>query len=286
MRTLCSLSPGYQGVPAEDYEVILVENDSARLLGEERARTALPGVRYVHRHEPGRSPSAAVNFGVSQARADRVGIMVDGARLLSPGVVPLALLSARMSPESALSVPGYHLGSDIQQEAVRSGYDEDVERRLLTDIQWPSDGYRLFDIACFSGSCREGFLLPYSESNCLCLPRAVFERIGGMDEGFRSPGGGYVNLDLHARVCAEHQLRLFVTPGEGTFHQVHGGVSTGGISGDERDRFMDEIALEYERLRGRPYEVPAREAFLLGSVAPAARRFLQISARALADRAG
>ncbi len=73
--------------------------------------------------------------------------------------------------------------------------------RLLEQIAWPSDGYRLFDIACLSGSCAGGFFAPFAESNCLCLPKGHFERLGGFDPAFVSAGGGYVNLDFYRRVC-------------------------------------------------------------------------------------
>lgn len=280
-RTLHSLSPSYQrDVGPDDYEVIVVENASERILGAEACLEAAGNVRYFLHEDASPSPASAVNFGVSCARADRVGILVDGARLVSPGVAFLALMAGRMSEGAVLSVPGYHLGAETQQEAVRTGYDEATEARLLAGIAWPDDGYRLFDIACFSGSLAGGFLCPYSESNCLCLSRRAFDAVGGLDPGFRSPGGGYVNLDLYARVCEREDVTLFVTPGEGTFHQFHRGVSTGGVSGDRRERLMEQFVSEYRALRGKEYQLPAREGLLLGGIPGPARRFFRLSAQA------
>src|SRR5262245_55058938 len=110
-RTLVSLSPGYQrNARAADYEVIVVEKASDRLLGAERAESTGPNVRYFLRQDASRSPAGAVNFAAAQARGSMVAVLVDGARLLSPGVVELALLAHRAAPEATLAIPGYHLG--------------------------------------------------------------------------------------------------------------------------------------------------------------------------------
>jgi hypothetical protein len=280
-RTLYTLSPDYQReARAADYEVIVVENASDRLLGREAAEGSGPNVRYFLRQDASRTPVSAMNFAASQARGAMLGVLVDGARLLSPGIVRLVLMARRAAENAVVAVPGYHLGSEPQQRAVESGYDESVEARLLAGIDWPSDGYRLFEISCLSGSCAGGFFLPFAESNCLCLPKACYEKLGGFDPAFDAPGGGYVNLDFYARACELPETTLFVTPGEGTFHQHHRGVTTGGLRGEERARMMNEIREQYARLRGKEFELPAREPIYIGSIAPSARRFVQKSAQA------
>jgi len=101
-----------------------------------------------------------------------------------------------------------------------------------------------------------------------------------MDPAFGSPGGGFVNLDFFARACARPETTLFVTPGEGTFHQFHGGVTTGGLRGEERARFMRGIEAEYRVLRGRDFAMPRRDAIYLGRIHPSARRLVRESIRA------
>jgi glycosyltransferase involved in cell wall biosynthesis len=284
-KTLHTLSPAYQrNVLARDYEVIVVENASDRLLGAEVAEASGPNVRYFLREESSQSPAGAVNFAASLARGSMIGVLVDGARLLSPGIIELALMARRASANAMLAVPGYHLGSELQQRAVDSGYDEAVESRLLSEIDWLSDGYRLFEMACLSGSCAAGFFLPFAESNCLCVSRGLFERLGGFDAAFASPGGGYVNLDFYARACELPDTTLFVTPGEGTFHQYHGGVTTGGLRDESRARFMNEIRGEYRRLRGKDFVLPDRDPIYLGRIPRSARRFVHQSARSFEPR--
>jgi hypothetical protein len=277
-RTLFTLSPAYQrNVDAADYEVIVVENESTRLLGAQAAESSGPNVRHFLRHESASSPVFAANFGAAQARGRVLAMMVDGARLLSPGVIELALLAHRAERCALVSVPGYHLGSELQQRAVQTGYGESAEAGLLSSIGWPDDGYRLFDISCLSGSCAGGFLVPYAESNCLCLTKEAFERLRGFDERFVSRGGGYTNLDFYVRATELPDVALFVTPGEGTFHQFHGGITTGGVGIEDRARLMNDIHDEYQALRGHPFVMPQREAILLGRIPPNARRFFEES---------
>jgi hypothetical protein len=286
-RTLYSLSPAYQrNVDPEDYEVVVVENASPHLLGASAAESSGPNVRHFLRDETASSPVFAVNFGAERARGRVLGLMVDGARLLSPGVVELALLAHRADTGALLSVPGYHIGSELQQRAVQAGHDEAAEARLLASIAWPEDGYRLFDIACFSGSCAGGFLVPYAESNCFCLAKDAFERLGGFDERFTSRGGGYVNLDLYVRATSLSDTTLFVTPGEGTFHQFHRGVTTGGVEQGEREKLMEDLHAEYMAIRGHAFTTPRREALLLGKVPANARRFVEQSVKAWSHRGG
>ena len=68
-----------------------------------------------------------------------------------------------------------------------------------------------------------------------------------------------MNLDFYARACELDEITLFVTPGEGTFHQHHQGVTTGGLRGEARTRLMADIEAEYRRLRGKAFRLPSRE---------------------------
>ena len=52
--------------------------------------------------------------------------MIDGARMVTPGVVRQALDVFRTAPHAAVSAPGYHIGHKLQQIAVNEGYNEDA----------------------------------------------------------------------------------------------------------------------------------------------------------------
>ena len=273
-RTLRSLAL-QDGVAPGEVEVIAVENASDTVLGEARARAALPGLRYLLREEPRPSPVPAVNHAGTLARGRAIAVAVDGARLLSPGVLRLTLAALRAWPEAAVAVPGYHLGPGPQQEWVGKGHDEAADSALLEGIGWPADGYRLFEVAAWGRSSRRGFLGPLSESNFLAMGREKWRALGGMDPRYDSLGGGKANVDLYKRLLELPGTPLVLLHGEGTFHQVHGGISTN-TTGEERDRVMAAIRAQDLAIRGEATP-PAVEPILFGPVHPAARPFLALS---------
>jgi hypothetical protein len=275
-RTLRSLSVPYQqGVRASDYEILVVENRSDRPFGPERAARAAPGARHVHRDETRRSPVGAVNFGVAEARAPHVAVVIDGARMATPGVVRLTLAALRADPDAVVAVPGYHLGHEPQQDAVNTGHDEAADAALLASIGWPADGYRLFEVGSFSGSSRRGFLRPQSEANFLAVSKARWRAAGGMDPRYDDLGGGKANFDLYNRLLAPPGTALFLLFGEGTFHQVHGGITTN-TPAEEREPIMEAIRAQDRLIRGDAKR-PAVRAHLFGVPHPAMHRFLQQS---------
>ncbi|MFD3299099.1 glycosyltransferase family A protein [Aquipseudomonas alcaligenes] len=276
LNTLISLSPSYQeGVAAEDYEVILVENRSLRNM-DAAAVEALPGnFRYFLRDEPGISPAAAINFGFAQARGRFIGLMIDGARMVTPGVLRFTLMALRMNAGAMVVVPGYHLGENEQQFHVTHGYSEEAEQALLDEIDWQRNGYRLFDISCLSGANPNGVFHPFMECNCLFFSAEIFREIGQADERFNLAGGGALNLYIYRQVALHPQTEAYVLAGEGSFHQLHGGVTTS-ESGD-RERILERQRDQLTELLGYPYTSPTVEPILLGRIRRPAMRYLQQS---------
>ena len=279
-RTLLSLAPDYQhGVREQDYEVIVVENESDRPLGESEAKRHAGNVRYFARRETRASPVFAVNFGASRARGSHIAVMIDGARMLTPGVVRLSLDAVRIAPHAAVAVPGYHLGHALQQVAVEKGYDEREDAALLASIGWPADGYRLHDIAVLSGSCGNGFFRPIAESNFLVCSRDRWLTLRGMDERYDDHGGGYANLDLYKRLLDLPETPLYLLFGEGTFHQFHGGATTG-HGGESYARIFAAIQRQDAAIHGTDRVLPANEPILLGTAHPPVHRFIRHSMEA------
>jgi hypothetical protein len=280
-RTLHSLSLDYQrGVQEADYEVIVVENSSNRILGAERATSHRGQFRYLLREENRPTPIHAINAGVGLAAAPRVAIMIDGARMVSPGVLAWNLAAASLHDSAVVCVPGYHLGEELQQLAAAKGYDERSEAALLQAIEWPEDGYRLFEICCAAGTSAGGFFKPIGESNCIALDRTLFDELGGFDTAFSQRGGGLVNLDFYKRALEQPGTQLVILPGEGSFHQFHGGETTGRGAVD-RDQLIHDMAAEYIDLRGQRYAPPEQRAIYLGPVPDPALRFIRNGAAAV-----
>jgi hypothetical protein len=280
-KTLYSLSSRYQrDVCEDDYEVIVVENVSDWMLGEARATQYAGNVRYFSRQETARTPVHAVNFGAEQARAGHLTIMIDGARMVTPGLVRHTLDIFTMASHAMVTVPSYHLGAKLQQIAVNEGYTAETEAALLQGIGWPEDGYRLFEIAVFAGSYQKGVFASNAESNALSMSVAKWRRLGGMDVRYNAFGGGTANLDLYKRTLELPDTPFYVLFGEGSFHQHHGG-STTGVPKLERDATIARILAQDREIRGENRKPPSVQPILYGLVHPPAYRFIRQSLDAI-----
>jgi glycosyltransferase involved in cell wall biosynthesis len=266
-NTLESLLPPYQrNISIDEYEIILVDNGSAKMLDEE-TRKISPNLDYIYLspNESSPSPAPAMNRGVARARSPLLCLMIDGARLLTPGVLSWGMRLLELSPRAMVEVRGWHLGPKWQPESVAEGYNHDIESQLLDQVRWWKNGYRLFNISAASAQTKQGISQPASESNCLFVSRALFDRLGGFDERYQEAGGGLVNLDFYARAVAavDHVWTLL---GEGTFHQVHGGAATS-LSLEELQLAAARWTAESSKLRGPfPHIDPAK--FILAGHIP------------------
>lgn len=227
-NTLDSLLPPYQrNISIDEYEIVLVDNGSAKMLDESTSKIS-PNLKYVY-VSPGEaspSPAAAMNRGVALSEAQLLCLMIDGARLITPGVLSWGMRLLEITPRAMVEVRGWHLGPKWQPESVIEGYDSQQERELLESVRWLENGYRLWEIAAATPQTSSGFSAKTAESNCIFMSRDLFSEIGGFDERSRAPGGGLVNLDFFSRAVAT-AASVFTLLGEGTFHQVHGGAATG-----------------------------------------------------------
>jgi glycosyltransferase involved in cell wall biosynthesis len=284
-RTLRSLSGTYQqGLSSGDYEIIVVDNGSLPPFPAEEVRREEGPFAYFYLAEARPSPAFAVNFGVRQSRGEYVGILIDGARMASPGLLQYALRAFRAFRNPVVTTLAWHLGPDVHRRAVETfGYSPEMEDALLARIRWPEDGYRLFEIATLAGSSRDGWFAPKSESSSLFLRRKSFDRLGGYDERFDQPGGGMANTDMYIRACEMPDSELVMLLGEGTFHQMHGGVMTG-ASEEESKRKLAEWTAQYSTLRNAPLRLPPKAARYIGHVPRSALRSILVSAEAVMRR--
>jgi hypothetical protein len=273
-NTLQSLTSDYQrNVSDDQYEMIIVENNSSRTIPHNKIEKLPKNFHYILRQENGISPAKAINEALKVCRGDHVGLLIDGARMLSPRVVEYALQGLKIR-DAIVTVPGYYLTEYATQETAGEKILSH-EEKLLAKSNWRTNGYRLFDQACFSNGNRHGIFHPIMESNALFFSKHLLEKHGGVDENFNLKGGGSLNLHLYRLLCSNTDSPLVVLHGEGNFHQYHGGTST------TNDRTRDLLVVDFKRQLDEywpgGFKSVTREPYLLGSISAEAIPLLQQS---------
>jgi glycosyltransferase involved in cell wall biosynthesis len=271
-RTLFSLTRSYQqNLKSLDYEVIAIDNGSTEPIEEEWVRACGDHFRYVYFDAKHPSPCAALNYGVSIANGDFVTLCIDGARILSPGILHLAHKALGMVSNPFIYTISMHIGKKPQNYLVEEGYRQSDEDKLLEGIQWQENGYLLFRISSVAPSSRGGYFSHIAESNCVTISRMQYEAMGGFDEGFISPGGGLANLDFFNRSNEINGISPVLLLGEATFHQLHGGVAT---NVPLNQHPWHEMLKEYERIKGQPYIQVNKDPIYLGAFHKECRHLL------------
>ena len=267
-RTLHSLSRAYQqGLEDLDYEVIVVENGSAddQRLGEEFVRSFGPEFQYLDLGtEATPTPAVALNRGLAVASGESIAFMIDGAHVLTPGVLRHGMSGLTTYAPAVVATQQWYVGPGQQGDQQETGYDQAYEDRLFDQIEWPGDGYRLFDIGHFIGD--RDWLDGLWESNCMFVPRKLLEQVGGYDESFAMAGGGYANLDFYERMGSTPGVNVVTILGEGSFHQLHGGTTTNQLDSDGRRQRIVSYADHYAELRGRPFHGPGKTIHYVGTM--------------------
>jgi glycosyltransferase involved in cell wall biosynthesis len=273
-RTLHTLTPAYQsGIEESDYEVIVVDCGSTVPIDREAVRGY--GVNFkLLWFENSPSPARAINQAVDRCSAEIVMVCIDGARMLSPGILRFTLEAFRARENPTVATLAWHLGPKVQMVSMLEGYDQAAEDLLLGTVDWRRNGYELFRISALAGSSSQGWFKPMGESNCISMRKERYHKLGGLDERFQTPGGGFVNLDFYKRACEENG-DLVVVLGEGTFHQFHNGAATNKpLVHPVREVF----AQEYRDLKGFDFFNPLTPSTYIGAMSPQALPFVVASA--------
>jgi hypothetical protein len=265
-RTLQSLAATYQRDCAGlDYEVLVLDNNSSEHLDEGMVKSCGDRFHYHFLQDAPPSPAYALNYGAKHSSGEILCFMIDGAHLLTPGTFSTALACFRAFGNPLVLTRYFFMGPAAQNESILEGYNQEQEDRLLASIDWPRDGYRLFEVGVpLQGrQPRITWFNKMLETNCLFMTRSLFERIGGANERFDIPGGGFLNMDLYSEAAAVDGVTPVQLIGEGSFHQLHGGTTTN-VSPAERDAKLEMYHDQYRRIRGRDCTVTDKDIYYFG----------------------
>jgi glycosyltransferase involved in cell wall biosynthesis len=262
-RTLHSLSRAYQGLVHNDlYEVIVIDNGSSKPLSSDVVKSFGSDFSYHYVETDDPSPVEAINKFVVNAHFDNVMVIIDGARILSPGIARLTLIALNTFAHPFIYTLGMHLGHRPQNYLVGEGYNQSIEDELLESTGWTSNGHALFSISSVALSSKGGFFSKLTESNCFTVRKEDFVKIGLYQSQFKSPGGGLCNLELFNRLNDTEWIQPIMLLGEATFHQFHEGVATNVPMEQHPWKSME---MEYERIMGKRYSPNFRPPLYIGS---------------------
>lgn len=277
-RTLMSLSASYQRhISPDDYEILVMDNGSNPPLHESLIEGLEGNFRLIRIDPAPPSPAHALNVGMAEARGRIIGVMIDGARIVTPGLLHFARHGANLYENTIVATLGWYLGRDFQRRAMIAGYNKARENVLLDSIHWPEDGYRLFEIGALDESCVDGWFYPLQESNAFFMHRHMWDIIGQFDERFNDIGGGFLNLDMFRRAVEVPGAKIVILLGEGTFHQLHGGNATN-VTDEQLQEKVSRWQNQYSEIRGQPFKVaiPQHKPTYLGDLPrPALLRFVR-----------
>jgi cephalosporin hydroxylase/glycosyltransferase involved in cell wall biosynthesis len=268
-RTLTSLSRCYQrDIGDLRYEVLCIDNGSNPPLDPDWVRSFGPEFRLIQPSQVLSSPCAAINEVARMATGRYLAIMIDGAYVLTPGVFRATWDALEEAPQGVVALRQWFVGGD-QRWLAKVGYTRRQEDILFDKIAWPEDGYQLFKIGMSARESPNNWFDGMIESNCLFLPAALYQDIGGMNESFSEAGAGFANLDLFKRAAEASGEPVIALLGEASFHQFHGGTTTN-IPLEEMERRVRSYDETYFQVVGKkflglePVDLHMRGQFRIG----------------------
>lgn len=251
LNTILSSLPPYQKNVVDNLDSItIVDNGSTDGIKPENITELADNIQFVRYPSPTRSPAPALNWAVRNfATSDHIMLCIDGARMFSDHLISRTMEVFKYVPNAFVYTLSFHIGRKAHQELARDGYTLEDFRQFLDDLDWQNDPGSLRENSVLALSSRKGYDSAIAESNAFCLRRTDFERLGGFDERFLTPGGGLCNLEIFQRCTSDSSMVNVCLLGEGTYHQYHGGAATG-LKIDQKT-----YQVEYKSIFGVPFQV-------------------------------
>jgi SAM-dependent methyltransferase len=263
-RTIFTLSRKYQQEISDlNYEVIVIDHGSPEPVDVLALRKIIKNLKVIRFENAPKSPVKAINSVIGKCQTPMIGMLIDGARMLSPGLISTAVSALKLDNDKVVGTLSFHLGPDVQMKSVLDGYDQEAEDHLLNSIGWEDDGYVLFKNSVLAGSSSNGWFNPIAESNAVFMSLRKWNEIGGFNESYQQSGGGKANIEFWSRAVKASEGRPWILLGEGTFHQVHGGAAT-----NSSEEIRNEIRKEHINILGGKRNILDYKPRFIGGALP------------------
>jgi len=271
-NALYSISTAYQRNVSEPYEIVVAEALSDDVLGEERARALGDDLRYVAVAAGPAWRARSVAEGLEHARAPVVGVFHDGAHIVTPRVLELALEAFRSFEWPLVVVADYVL--DAERVAARG--DVDAELEWFSQSAWKGSPYALFENAVYGPACPNGPLSPITGPSVLFFHKQRLAGTAALEPSRDQPGSGAFRLQFYTQLGRLPGTRLVALVGEGAFRQTHPEVATAFVRWQEGsvERLMVDAVLP----QGSGFEPVHREPVSFGDFGVEVERHVRQSA--------
>jgi hypothetical protein len=157
-----------------DYQITILDNGSQPPMTIREVDSRVD-VQYIQ--NASNSPLSAMNALIAKGNSEFVCVVLDGARLWSPGVIRQFYNALGINPNIPSTATAYHLGPVHQSRSSEFGYDKQAENLMLEKLNWKQNGYGLFDVSVLAYSNPEGEKGDMNESSCLFLIQHRSQRL-------------------------------------------------------------------------------------------------------------
>ena len=267
-RMLQSLAPDYQqDIDSESYEVCIVDSTPSRRLCMSDISDIGAGVSCRLVSAASLSLAEAINVGVQHARGDQLCLLTDSTCLLTPGVLSASMTVFRMFGHPVGMVRDFVLKPGriyLQRVGGRTSSEQ-----LLESIDWPRDGYRLYEIGgpLVAEKRQPSWFDRVIENRGLFLRKSTFERVGGCGGQFQLPGLGMMPLDFVHRAALLEDTDVVQLIGEGLFCQPDGEITSNTKPlAEDRKRESGHLRQQYRQLRGVEFSMPSEPPYFFGTM--------------------
>lgn len=227
------------------YEIIIMDIDASNedTVSYYEETKKCNNVRIVYwQHEY--SCSAIYNCGVSYSKGKHIVFLHSDTKVISPDWIQEMLMNSQRSDVGAVGAKLYYSNNTIQHAGIIIKPDSDMPDKYV------SRGLSIHDSGCM-GNLFYSRRISAVTIACMMVKKALFEKIGGLDEKFSSD---YNGLDFCLRLCKAGYANIF-TPYSKLYHydkMLFNYVSTNEISGDiqllnERWGYTPEINNQHYR---------------------------------------